>query len=176
VGPLCQYQGKGVFFLFSIDYVLIAVLLISIFTDLQSQKIYNAVLFPAILFAFSYHLVIGGGQEVLLSIKGAGLGLLLFLIPYLLGGIGAGDVKLLAVVGAYKGTVFVLYSFFLTAILGGLIALFILLYRRELIKTIQSLLSRLIVWKLPSLDDEDKVCFPYGVAIALGSMLCYVVI
>jgi len=161
--------------LLSIDYVLIVVLLISIYTDLRFQKIYNVVIFPAVLFALGYHLAIGGAYGILFSLKGAGIGLLLFLIPYLLGGLGAGDVKLLAVVGAYKGIGFVLYSALITAIIGGIIALAILLYRRELLKTISSLLTGMRICHLPTLADEGKVSFPYGVAIALGSMTSYVV-
>jgi prepilin peptidase CpaA len=53
--------------LLSIDYVLIVVLLISIYTDLRFQKIYNVVIFPAVLFALGYHLAIGGAYGILFS-------------------------------------------------------------------------------------------------------------
>lgn len=166
-----------------IDYVLLIVLSISCYTDLRFQKIYNALLFPSAFFALSFHFGTGGLDGVLYSLKGAGLGLVLFLLPYLLGGIGAGDVKLLAVVGAYKGAGFVFCSFFFTAILGGLISLLILFYRGEMLKTLRQLgqvvkiafLSRLTVWNLPRLDDENRASLPYGVAIALGSVLTFVV-
>lgn len=166
-----------------IDYILLLVLCTSIYTDLRSQKIYNRVLCPALIYALSYYSVTAGMQGVLFSLKGAGLGIVLFLLPYLMGGIGAGDVKLLAIVGVLKGTEFVFYSFILAAITGGIIALFILIRRGEILKTLRRLvtvlkiaiLSRLTVWNMPSLNDEEKISFPYGVAIAVGSILSFVV-
>ncbi|MDX9870868.1 MAG: A24 family peptidase [Clostridia bacterium] len=166
-----------------IDYLLLLVLAVSIYTDIREQKIYNIVLFPAFLLAWAFHFRTGGGTGLLTSLHGAGLGLGLFLIPYVAGGLGAGDVKLLALVGACKGSAFVFTAFFLTALLGGIIALALLIYRGELLKVWVRLKDALIVcifssfkvWNLGSLKDAGSVSFPYGVAIALGSMITYVV-
>lgn len=62
----------------SIDYVLLLVLCTSIYTDLRSQKIYNFVLLPAFVFALGYYSVTAGVNGVLFSLKGAGLGIMLF--------------------------------------------------------------------------------------------------
>lgn len=168
-----------------IDFVLLIVLGICICTDLRSQKIYNAVLLPAFIFAAGYYLLTAGGPGILFSLKGALVGLMLFLMPYLLGGIGAGDVKLLAIVGALKGTEFVFYSFILTSIIGGIIALLVLLTKGRLLKVLRdlgtavklALLSHLTVWRLPSLNDgnNQSQSFPYGVAIAVGSVISFAV-
>lgn len=166
-----------------IDYLLLAVLVVSIYTDIREQKIYNIVLFPAFLLALIFHFGTGGGPGLLTSLTGTGVGLALFLIPYVTGGLGAGDVKLLMLVGACKGAAFVTTAFFLTALLGGLIALGLLIYRGELWKVLVRLkdtfliafITRFKVWNLGGLNDAGSVSFPYGVAIALGSMITYVV-
>ena len=166
-----------------IDSLLVFALLISCYTDLKFQKIYNAVLFPTALLAIGLHAGTQGWNGVVFALGGSVLGLALFFLPYLWGGIGAGDVKLLAVVGACKGADFVFCSFVFTAIAGGIISLLVLAWRGKLLVTLRQVglalkvaaQSRLTVWNLPRLDDEGRTCFPYGVAIVLGSITALVV-
>lgn len=169
-----------------IDGVLILVLLISCYTDLRRQIILNCVVFPSLLLAFGYYAFTAGLAGVMASLSGFFLGLSLFILPYLLGGMGAGDVKLLAVVGAFKGAEFVFFCFLATSLAGGLISLVLLVRRRQLLRTLGLLgqtlrlacISRLTVWNLPRLDDDTldtPPSLPYGVAIACGSLITYVV-
>lgn len=167
-----------------LDLLLIAVLLVSIYTDLRFQKIYNALIFPAAVVTLAIHLIQNNFYGLIFSLKGMLFGLGLFFIPFVLGGLGAGDVKLLALVGAVKGSEFVFTSFLLTAFLGGFIAVILLLAKGRLIKTIYEVfmglrvlvLSRFTVWNFSTLDTgECPLVFPYGVAIALGTILTYVV-
>ena len=58
------------------------------------------------------------------------MGLALLLPAYAIGGMGAGDVKLLAGVGAWVGVTDTLYAFCVSAIVGGVIAVLMVLYRR----------------------------------------------
>ena len=76
-----------------IDGLLIVVLLISCYTDLRFQKIYNIVLFPAALLALVFHTGFHGLNGLIFFLKGAGLGLVLLILPYLLGGMGAGTLN-----------------------------------------------------------------------------------
>jgi prepilin peptidase CpaA len=46
----------------------------------------------------------------------------LLVIPFALGGIGAGDVKLLGIIGALKGPDFVFIAFLAAAITGGIMS------------------------------------------------------
>src|SRR5690348_10413767 len=113
-----------------INAVLILVLLISVVTDLKSRKIYNKVIFPGLAAAFTIHLLLGGWIELGISVIGCLIGLGVLLIPYLLGGMGAGDVKLLALIGALKGTYFVINASFYMALIGAALALVVLLCRK----------------------------------------------
>jgi prepilin peptidase CpaA len=57
------------------------------------------------------------------------VGLGLFILPFMLGGIGGGDVKLFAALGAWMGAELVAYIGLFAAVAGGIMAFFILLRR-----------------------------------------------
>ena len=109
------------------------------------------------------------------------MGLGLLLIPFLIGGVGAGDVKLLAVIGGIKGTEFVFLTFLGTGIAGGIIALGILIYQRRLGETLRNLGRGLLILVISRFRvaafgvDDEKNLYPYGVAISLGVMTAYAV-
>lgn len=153
---------------------LVTILAICVFTDLKSQKIYNKIIFPSLGIAFISHLLLGGFKDLSSSLIGFSVGFSILLIPYFLGGFGAGDVKLLALIGAIKGSTFVVYTSIYMAIIGGIIA-FILLIRSKrflsFIKSIPFLLFRLE--NGVSITEEGSILtstYPYGVAIAMGAV------
>ena len=113
-----------------ITFILGTALLISLITDIKNRKILNIVTMPSILIAFIYYTAAQGWGGFLYSGKGFLVGFSLLLIPYLLGGIGAGDVKLMAAIGALMGTSFVLYSFVYIALIGGLISVTLIMKNR----------------------------------------------
>lgn len=156
---------------------LIIVLTISVITDIRSRKIYNAVIYPALLVTFLAHFATGGWDALSHSFIGFLIGFGLLLIPYFLGGMGAGDVKLLGLIGAIQGAAFVLQAFFYTAIIGAVMALVILLVRKGMLKSILYYLASLrngIVLKGTINKNALTATYPYGVAIAGGSVLSLV--
>jgi prepilin peptidase CpaA len=163
-----------------INIVLIIALLISLITDINKRKILNIITLPAILFGFIYYTVLHGLDGFLFSGKGFLLGLSLLLIPYLLGGMGAGDVKLMAAIGTLMGTSFVLYSFVYIALIGGLISVVVIMKKNGIGNSIRSFLFQLIYLRgnLGSLlfnkDKSSSISFPYGVAIVLGTFCTFV--
>lgn len=162
-----------------VDILLLATTVICVFTDLTKRKIYNLVLFPAVTMGAGYHLYTGGLSGGYFSLKGFCLGLALLLIPYLLGGIGAGDVKFLAAIGALKGPCFIFVTFQAGAIAGGVLAIFYLLKNRKLSYTIRKILFPLFkkygyVQSSPANSAGGQSCsIPYGAAIAMGSVVAY---
>ncbi|MFF2446227.1 prepilin peptidase [Neobacillus sp. NPDC058068] len=148
--------------------LLIVLLIVCVITDLRERKIYNAVLFPFLFAAIILHVVTGGLHGLSGALLGTAVGLGILLIPYLLGGMGAGDVKLLAVIGGIKGIGFVLMASIYMALAGGIIAIFVLLFRKGFITRILYFFQGLRHGMRLSLF-EDKTTFPYGVAIAAGA-------
>jgi prepilin peptidase CpaA len=113
----------------------------------------------------------GGWLGLRSSMLGWLLGAAILLLPYLLGGIGAGDVKLLAAIGALKGPEFVLWAAVYTAFAGGVLAL------AELgrLRAIPWLLGALVGNRTGSEDSPQAAVrpasIPYGPAIAAGVVL-----
>jgi len=161
-----------------LNWVLITVLVVCSLTDLIYRKIYNVVLLPALLFALVYNAYHGGWAGLGQSMLGLLVGLLILIIPFAKGGMGAGDVKLLGIIGAFKGVQFVLYSAIGMGLAGGLIALGIWFYRFGVIDTIVGIAKgiylmirsgfTLFQFRLYN-NDNEKIMLPYGLAIALGA-------
>ncbi|WP_070120354.1 A24 family peptidase [Bacillus marinisedimentorum] len=157
--------------------LLIVILAVCVVTDIRSRKIYNAVLFPALGAAFLISSVTDGAAGFLDSLAGFGLGFAILLIPYFMGGMGAGDVKLLAVIGAVKGPVFVANTSIYMALAGGVMALFIMLFRRGAFRRLSAILYFFTARKsgvnMPLLLDKSNLSgtYPYGVAIAAGAVI-----
>ncbi|MEH7245304.1 A24 family peptidase [Neobacillus niacini] len=161
-----------------VDFIFLIVLFVCVVTDIKSRKILNLVTIPAIVMGFTYYIYMNGLEGFLYSGKGFIVGFSLLLIPFMMGGIGAGDVKLLAAVGAIKGTYFVFYCFIFAAIIGGIIAFFIMLRRRELKSFFIRLFYSLLFIKANegtlNLDKTDLApTIPYGVPIAIGALCTY---
>jgi prepilin peptidase CpaA len=163
--------------LYLIDLLLLFVLLICLITDLKSRKIYNKVIFPGLLVALLLNLFQFGWDGLFASLLGFLVGLSILLIPYFLGGMGAGDVKLLALIGAIKGVSFVLVTTVYMAIIGGLIGIGILVFRKGFLFRLRSLLflgiSLINGFKLSIGLDKSALnkTYPYGVAITGGAFI-----
>jgi prepilin peptidase CpaA len=110
---------------------------------------------------------------------GLGLGFILYFPLYLLRARGAGDVKLLAAVGAIVGAGNCLWIFLLTAVLGGLIALVLLLFRgrvRHTFFNVGWILKDMASLRAPYKSNEELdvtttkgMRLPHGAMIAVGS-------
>jgi prepilin peptidase CpaA len=159
------------------DGALIAVLLVCMVTDIKSRLIYNNVIFPALAAAFLLQLLAGGFAGLLQSAAGMAVGLSILLIPYLLGGMGAGDVKLLALVGAFKGVMFVLITAVYMSLIGALMAAASLLLTNSGRKTVQWTAYYIAGLRqgirLPVFVYGNSVSHPYGVAIGLGAIAAW---
>ena len=98
--------------------------------DLARRKIPNWLTFGLMGLGLVMGFIAGGLEGLADSLQGLLLGGALLFIPFLLGGMGAGDVKLLAAIGALKGSSFVLRAFLYGALAGGALALGALLVGR----------------------------------------------
>jgi Flp pilus assembly protein protease CpaA len=90
--------------------------------DLWRRTISNWLCLAALVSGMAFHGWIGGWRGVGESLLGAVCGFGIFLLFYLLGGMGGGDVKLMGGLGAVLGWSRALYAAFWTALTGGLLA------------------------------------------------------
>jgi prepilin peptidase CpaA len=103
--------------------VVLAASLVAAVTDLWKYKVYNALTLPLLASGLLYHGWVGGLAGLLESMLGVAFGFGVLFSMYLLGGIGAGDVKLLAAIGAWLGMPLTFVVFLVGALLAGLYAL-----------------------------------------------------
>jgi len=162
---------------------MLVLLAVCLYTDLTARKIYNPVVLPALAAAVIFHLACGGVPRALWSLAGLFLGGALLFIPFLLGGIGAGDVKLLAAIGALQGPDFVLRAFLMGALAGGVLSAWQLLRQKRMLVTLKNfaLLLLSLACGAPVLKNGpaaaagggEKTAIPYGAAIVAGAAAAY---
>ncbi|MGA2035529.1 MAG: A24 family peptidase [Thermoguttaceae bacterium] len=104
------------------------------YTDLRWNRVPNYLTVPGAVLALCYHLFasgplgLGPGLPGLgWSLAGFGIGFAILLIPWMMGGGGAGDVKFLAALGAWLGPRHLLEAFAVAALCGSAIMAGILL-------------------------------------------------
>lgn len=161
----------------SINLFLVTILIICVVTDIRKRKIYNKVIFPSLIIAAVINVFMDGFNGITTTLVGFSLGIAILFIPFYLGGMGAGDVKLLAFIGALKGTSFVFITAIYMALVGGIIALAILLFRKGWAKNaIYYLVGRKFGLSIPLSFDKQALTttYPYGVAISLGAVFALV--
>lgn len=160
--------------------LLIAVLFLSAFIDFRTQKIPNLLTYPTILLAIGYHSFAYGVTGFYFSVSGLFVGILLLILPYLLGGMGAGDAKLMGAVGAFIGPGEVFNAFIYVALLGGIYAFGLILIRwhrfRGVLQSrwawIKSVATtRLSEQTAAEADDKPVPKLCYGIVIALGTIV-----
>lgn len=123
---------------------------------------------------------VGGSTGLLWALAGAALGLALLLPLWLIGGMGAGDVKLMAGVGAWVGPSLVTGAFVSTAIVGGLMALAMVVWSGEYARhwaRFQVIGNEILTIRNPdrlaAIAAERKptmTLLPYAIPLATGSI------
>jgi prepilin peptidase CpaA len=119
------------------------------------------------------------------GVLGLLLGFSLLFFPYLLGGLGAGDVKALAALGAWLGPTLVLYLFVYMTICGAVIAVGILCWKGKLRSRIVMAQAVAVNWVLclfhglrplpPTASRQTaSESIPYGTALALGMVMIFI--
>lgn len=109
---------------------LLALLSTALATDLKSRKIPNMLTLPFIPAGILFHALESGGLSAEAAVWGAAAGFLPMILLYVLGGIGAGDVKLFGAAGAWIGAGMVLQLMMISILYAGLIGVLLLVLRR----------------------------------------------
>ena len=156
--------------------LLVIVLMICLITDLKKRKIYNQVLLPSLLSALILQVLINGWDGLSNSLIGLVVGFAILLVPYMMKGMGAGDVKLMAVIGAIKGPIFILTTSIYMAMIGAILALLLVLFRlirsRQWISLFHHNTFMTYGMKLAVVrNHSSSQTLPYAVAI-VGGAIC----
>ncbi|MBZ5602231.1 MAG: A24 family peptidase [Acidobacteriia bacterium] len=144
-------------------WIAILVGLAAIVDDLRRRHIANWIPAAALAGGFGWQIGQHGWMGSLYALGGAAAGFSVFLVFYLLGGMGGGDVKLMAGFGALLGTRGLVEAALWTAGVGGVLAILAIAFK-----------SARRYFRKEQNDGEQKESIPYAPAIALGVWLSLV--
>lgn len=164
-------------------WVVTVTLVVAAVIDGLKLKVPNWITFPMILSGWVYSAAFSpyaGWEGLWYSLVGTAVGLALLMPAYAIGGMGAGDVKLLAGVGAWMWGTVTFYAFAVSALVGGVLAIGMVLWKRSWGKHKNQFLF--ILNEIVTVKDPEKLAeiaaerkpqmflLPYGIPIAIGTI------
>lgn len=157
--------------------VVIILVLIAIYSDFRWRKIPNCLTLPAIALGFVLNFLSNSWNGLFLSLLGLLVGMGLLMLPYLLGGMGGGDVKFMGALGSLLGSYPILNVFLYATLTGGAIALGAAIVNRSLVETLKKvwlLLKCVFLFRAPLTGAglfQKSLQIPYGIAIGIGTFI-----
>ena len=164
-------------------WVVTVTLVVAAVIDGLKLKVPNWITFPMIVSGWVYSATLSpypGWEGWWLSLIGTAVGLAVLLPAYAVGGMGAGDVKLMGGIGAWMWGTVTLHAFAVTALVGGVIAIGMVLSRGTWLKHKNQFWA--IVNEIATVKDPEKLSeiaaerkprmflLPYGIPIAIGTI------
>src|SRR5688572_3885722 len=168
------------------QFLLLGIVVSAGVSDVRTRRIPNWLVLTGLVLGFGLNSFLYGSAGFLAAAKGMGLALAIYFPLFVLRAMGAGDAKLMAAVGSIVGPGNWLAIFFLSAILGGILGLAVVVARKRLSTTIYNMLY--ILRELASLrapyvkrqeltaGHEAAISLPHGAVITLAAMFFLVVI
>jgi prepilin peptidase CpaA len=156
------------------------VLIVAAYIDGKELRVPNWITFPMVFSGLIFNAYMTGWSGLGLGLVGMCVGLLCLLPLYAVGGMGAGDVKLMAGIGAWLGWRITMYSFVATVVVGAVMAVVMVWYKKSFVKHYGNFLTIVSEWltirdprELSRIAAERKptmFLLPYGIPICIGSI------
>jgi prepilin peptidase CpaA len=154
-------------------------LAIACVTDLRSRKIPNELVLAILVSGWLFALVSSSDvwRALGMSVAGTAVGFGIWIGFYLVGVIGAGDVKFFAAAGAWLGPGPTWRAALIAAVVGGLLAVAFLLREGRLGEVLRRAAVAASSGSLVSTPEQTIVPgtkhrpLPYGVALAIGALV-----
>jgi prepilin peptidase CpaA len=154
--------------------------------DIRERRVPNSVTIPALAAGLAIG-ALGGWEGLGWALGGAAFGFFFALPFFLVGGLGAGDLKLLTAFGALLGPGRLVTAIVVMGLVGGAMAFVAMVQRRAVVRTFRNLWllaltfgrSTYTGWKGEAseawltLDSDGAVTVPYAVAIASGALFAW---
>jgi prepilin peptidase CpaA len=174
-------DGKWVFWVVSIFAVVAA------YIDGKELRVPNKLTFPMIIAGWIFSMVSygmsgdGWYMGLMWSLLGTAAGLCTLLPAYAVGGMGAGDAKMMAAIGAWVHTTIVFYSFCVGTVVGGILAVIMIVSSGDVMKHYTQFW--MILNEFQTVRDPEKLAkiaterktqmrlLPYGIPMAIGTVL-----
>ena len=147
-------------------------------TDWRWRRIPNWLTVPAAVIGVGINLAGSGWVGLKMSAEGIGLGLLLLFPFVVVRALGAGDWKLVGALGAFLGPQTLLLVLGAAALIAGVMALALVIYKRRFGQMLRNLGRVLLALATGhagdpsvSLDNPESLKVPFGVAVAIAAIV-----
>lgn len=165
--------------------VTVTIVVMAVIDGIQ-LRVPNSLTFPMIVTGWIYSYTLSaypGWEGLTYSLMGTVVGLAVLLPAYAIGGMGAGDVKMMAGIGAWMWVEVTLYSFAIATIVGGVLAVAMVLLSGTWQKHQAQFWG---IWnEICTIRDPEKLAaiaaerkpsmrlLPYGIPIAIGTIMYF---
>lgn len=154
---------------------------VAAWSDLRTRRIPNWLTVAGAFLGIAVHTRISGWHGTATSLEGVGLGLVLLLPLVLMRALGAGDWKLMGALGAFLGPWMVLFVLLASIFISGFMAILIMVQAKRVKATLHNLVVLVrgfVSFGLRtnpqlSLDNPGLLKLPFGVAAAIGTVVCF---
>lgn len=143
------------------------------FLDLRYRRVPNGVAVALLLVGLALRWLFEGWGGVLAGLGGAAVGFALLIVPFALRLVGGADVKVMAAIGAWLTPVAALAAASLGFVVGGLMALLVVVARPELRRAVRTnLWTALLTQRVPQVEARPRaLSVPHVTAYAIGGAL-----
>lgn len=161
--------------------VLVALLLVAAWIDLRTRRIPNVLVAAGLVWALGFNALhtsyVTGGVGLIAALEAAAIGFGLTFPLHLLRGMAAGDVKLMTMACAFLDPWDALHAVLWSFVAGGVLALAWVSVRgravqlaRNAVQAAQGASMQIVAGVAPTRSIASVGAFPYGVAIAAGTI------
>ncbi len=149
-------------------------------SDWKHWRIPNQLLAASMAAALMFSMFTPDSLTLRDCLLGGVTGLVILMPFYLMGGMGAGDVKLLGVLGMHMGWLATLHVALISALVGGVWAIALLFARSPYADWMSAMGEGMMYSRkripAPRMLKDSRATLPYGVVIAIGSTLVLIAI
>ena len=148
--------------------------------DWRFRRIPNWLTVSGFVLGLAVNTVLSGWAGLKGGLEGAGIAIAVLIVPVILRGIGAGDLKLMIALGACLGPLKFLNVLLASIFIAGIMAIVEIVRKRRIKETFGNLAVLIRAFatfgmgareSLVTLDDPGTLRLPFGVAIALAMVV-----
>lgn len=163
---------------------LVPAMLFASWNDYRRHRVPNWLNLSILLTGFGVSTWLGGWDGFVASLGGAAVGFASLFALWMMRAMGAGDVKFMAAVGAWLGPAMAFQAVIVGAVVGGILAVAVILYRRSFIQTYFNMgvvMRKVGSFRTAFSDDgsfreltQGGTAMPYAIPLTIGT-LCVLV-
>lgn len=158
---------------------LYAILIVAVVQDITSMRISNRLIIMGLFLSMAFGIVLGGMPRIIQVLLNISIPVIMLYLFYLIGVLGAGDIKLFSVIGGFTNLKILTDCVLAAFVAGAVIAVLKMLYMRNLRISLfkaQVFLRELFSGKFSSYRNgwvQEQNLMHFSVAVLLGMLYAH---